>query len=69
MHGFALNINSDLSYFKNIVPCGIDDKAVTSLQEELRKTIDATEVKEKILRHMTDLFDMLPEDLNEYKLK
>jgi len=69
MHGFALNVNSDLGYFKNIVPCGIDDKAVTSLQEELRKTIDLAEVKEKILRHMSDLFDMQPEDLNEYKLK
>ena len=37
MHGFAFNVNTDLDYFKNIVPCGIDDKAVTSMQNELGK--------------------------------
>lgn len=58
MHGFAFNINSDLSYFESIIPCGIDDKAVTSLQKELGKTIDLSEVKEKMKRHIATLFEM-----------
>ncbi len=58
MHGFAFNINPDLDYFKNIVPCGIDDKAVTSMQKELGKMIDMEEVKEKLKRHIAALFNM-----------
>jgi lipoyl(octanoyl) transferase len=50
MHGFALNVNTDLKYFDYIVPCGITDKSVTSMQRELGATIDALEVKD-ILRH------------------
>ena len=57
MHGFAFNINTDLSLFKNIVPCGIDDKAVTSMQNELGKEIDITEVKKKLLVNLSNLFD------------
>lgn len=58
MHGLAFNINTDLDYFKNIIPCGIDDKAVTSLQKELGKEIDINEVK-KILKHrISVLFNM-----------
>ena len=57
MHGFAFNVNTDLSLFNNIVPCGIDDKAVTSMQKELRKEIDITEVKEKLLVNLANLFD------------
>jgi len=58
MHGFAFNINTDLDYFKNIVPCGIDDKAVTSMQKELGKEVDIEEVKENLKRNISVLFDM-----------
>ncbi|MDN3205875.1 lipoyl(octanoyl) transferase LipB [Algoriphagus sediminis] len=58
MHGFAFNINSDLSYFESIIPCGIDDKAVTSLQKEIGKEIPLAEVKEKMKRHLVNLFEM-----------
>lgn len=58
MHGFALNVNTDLSYFKNIVPCGIDDKAVTSLEKELGKPVDLNEVKNKLKVHIADIFEM-----------
>lgn len=57
MHGWALNVNSDLSYFNNIVPCGIDDKAVTSMEKELGMKLNEEEVKEKLKRHFTELFD------------
>ena len=58
MHGFALNVNADLGYFDNIVPCGIRGKAVTSLNVELgKKEIDEAEVKEKLLKHFEVLFD------------
>ncbi|WP_316802667.1 lipoyl(octanoyl) transferase LipB [Pedobacter nototheniae] len=58
MHGFAFNVNADLNYFKNIVPCGIDDKAVTSLQQELGRKLDMEEVKGKLKNHIADLFGM-----------
>jgi lipoyl(octanoyl) transferase len=58
MHGFAFNINSDLNYFGNIIPCGIDDKAVTSLQKELGREIPMEEVKEKMKKHLSVLFEM-----------
>ena len=58
MHGFALNVNANLGYFDNIIPCGIRGKAVTSLNVELgKKTIDEAEVKSKLLRHFTTLFE------------
>lgn len=58
MHGFALNINADLGYFDNIIPCGIRGKAVTTLNNELGiDTVDETEVKQKILKHFSVLFD------------
>lgn len=57
MHGFAFNVNTDLSLFKNIIPCGIDDKAVTSMQIELGKEIDMEEVKGKLLTNLANLFD------------
>ncbi len=58
MHGFAFNINSDLNYFSNIIPCGIDDKAVTSLQKELGEEISLEDVKEKMKKHLSTLFEM-----------
>ena len=57
MHGFALNVNTDLNYFQNIVPCGIDDKAVTSLSTELGRLIDISEVAEKAKFHLGKLFE------------
>ncbi|MBQ4822916.1 lipoyl(octanoyl) transferase LipB [Aquimarina sp. MMG016] len=58
MHGFALNVNADLGYFDNIIPCGINDKAVTSLHVELGlEKVDEEEVKEKLLRHFAILFE------------
>ena len=57
MHGFAFNVNTDLSYFSHIVPCGITDKAVTSLSEELGgKKIDMQAIKQGLSRHFSDLF-------------
>ena len=58
MHGFALNVNADLGYFDNIIPCGIRGKAVTSLNVELGvEKVDESIVKEKILRHFEQLFE------------
>lgn len=58
MHGFAFNVNADLDYFKNIVPCGIDDKDVTSMQRELGHALDMEEVKSKLKNHIAQLFQM-----------
>jgi lipoyl(octanoyl) transferase len=58
MHGFAFNVNADLSYFSHIVPCGIDDKAVTSMAQELGKALDMEEVKLKLKAHIAALFSM-----------
>jgi lipoyl(octanoyl) transferase len=57
MHGFAFNVNTDLSYFKYIVPCGIEDKDVTSLSRELNQTIDINEVKQLLKNHLRKLFN------------
>jgi len=58
MHGFALNVNSDLGYFDNMIPCGIKGKAVTSLNVELGKTeVSIEEVKDKLLKHFSILFE------------
>ncbi len=58
MHGFALNVNADLGYFDNIIPCGIRGKAVTSLNVELGvDTIPVDEVKEKLKKHFSALFE------------
>ncbi|WP_369992728.1 lipoyl(octanoyl) transferase LipB [Winogradskyella sp.] len=58
MHGFALNVNADLGYFDNIIPCGIRGKAVTSLNNELgMDKVDEEEVKQKLLKHFENLFN------------
>lgn len=57
MHGFALNVNADLGYFDNIIPCGIRGKAVTSMHAELGKTVDESEVKLKLKAHFSKLFE------------
>ena len=58
MHGFAFNINTDLTYFEGIVPCGILDKQVTSLRKELNKEVDIVDVKKKLKTHIVNLFEM-----------
>lgn len=57
MHGIAFNVNTDLSYFDGIIPCGIYNKQVTSLQKELGRTIPMQEVKEKVIRNFEKVFD------------
>lgn len=58
MHGFAFNVNTNLEYFNYIVPCGIQDKAVTSLQKELDMEMDMQEVEEKLKNHLAAIFKM-----------
>jgi lipoyl(octanoyl) transferase len=58
MHGFAFNVNADLSYFGHIIPCGITDKAVTSMHLELGRTLDMNEVKEKLKKNLECVFEM-----------
>ncbi len=58
MHGFAFNINSDLSYFENIIPCGITGKTVTSLKKELSREVNIDEVKLKLRQNIAALFHM-----------
>jgi lipoyl(octanoyl) transferase len=57
MHGWGFNVNSDLNYFSNIVPCGIQDKAVTSLNKELGQDVDMNDIKEKLKKHFSVLFE------------
>ncbi len=57
MHGFAFNVNTDLSFFNGIIPCGISDKEVTSLQKELKHGINIHDVKSKIVKHFVNLFN------------
>ena len=57
MHGFALNVNTDLAYFNNIIPCGIQDKKVTSIEKELGNKVDFEEVKEKLKKNFKSVFE------------
>lgn len=58
MHGFAFNVNTDLSYFDYIIPCGIQNKQVTSLEKELGRKLDMNEVKEVVKRYFEVVFDV-----------
>ncbi|MFL5322593.1 MAG: lipoyl(octanoyl) transferase LipB [Myxococcaceae bacterium] len=61
-HGFALNVNTDLSHFGLIVPCGIKDAGVTSMQRELERELPLPEVQDRIVRHFSEIFDFAPEE-------
>lgn len=69
MHGFAFNVNTDLSLFNNIIPCGIQDKAVTSLAQELGREVDINEVKSKLLVNLSNIFDFDIVQKNETLMK
>ncbi len=58
MHGFALNVNTDLGYFKNIIPCGIPDKQVTSIEKETGGKVNYAEVKEKLKKNFEKIFSV-----------
>ena len=58
MHGFALNVNPHLDYFNHIIPCGIPDKAVTSLAQELGHIPDIKQVEERLHHHLAQVFGM-----------
>ena len=58
MHGFAFNVNTNLTYFDYIVPCGIENKAVTSLATELGKSVEMEAVEEKLKRYLAEIFEM-----------
>lgn len=58
MHGLALNVNANLDYFNNIIPCGINDKAVTSLHKELGREVSMAEIKEKLKRNFATTFEV-----------
>ena len=64
MHGFAFNVNTDLNYFNQIIPCGISDKSVTSLQKELGHSVDINEVKQKVKYHLSQIFDFSFAEVN-----
>lgn len=63
MHGFAFNVNANLSYFEHIIPCGIRDKAVTSMHVELGQPVDEREVKERLKQHLARIFEMELQEL------
>jgi len=58
MHGFAFNVNTDLNYFNNIIPCGIQNKQVTSLEKELGHAVSFEEAKERVKKNFKKVFDI-----------
>lgn len=71
MHGFALNVNTDLNYFNNIVPCGIRDKAVTSMEKEIGKKLNFEEVKFKLKSNFAKVFDIhfVEQEIEQVEIK
>lgn len=65
MHGFAFNVNTDLNYFNYIIPCGIENKQVTSLEQELGRTVDFNEAKERVKRNFEKVFAVQLQGLGE----
>jgi lipoyl(octanoyl) transferase len=57
MHGFAFNVNTDLSFFSGIIPCGISDKDVTSIKREIKNEVDIDEVKSKLTNNFAKIFE------------
>lgn len=70
MHGLALNVNTDLSYFEQIIPCGISDKGVTSMQKELDRAILLQEVAEQLIKQFAEVFQakILEGDAERYRV-
>jgi lipoyl(octanoyl) transferase len=68
MHGFALNVNTDLNYFNHIIPCGIPNKKVTSIKEELRREVNMEDVKEKLKKNFEKVFNVsiVERELHEF---
>lgn len=69
MHGFAFNVSPDLGYFSHIVPCGISERGVTSLSQELNRNIGLDEVKALVLRHLASLFQFRLEHVSRETLE
>lgn len=67
MHGFAFNINPDLAYYQNIIPCGIADKPVTSLKKVLGREVDLNEVQEKLVSYFSQVFQVEFEEKNSHE--
>src|SRR5699024_2755106 len=68
MHGFALNVNADLSYFNHIIPCGIVDKDVTSFEKILEHQVDQQDIKNHLANHFADVFDVnITKDITLYE--
>jgi len=57
MHGWGFNVNSNLEYFSNIIPCGIQNKSITSLNKEIGEDVNMSEIKEKVKKHFCSLFN------------
>lgn len=68
MHGWALNVNTQLDYFNHIIPCGISDKAVTSMAKELGNNLNIDEVKSVLLKHFSDVFNATIKNVEKEKL-